>query len=311
LPYLHGMISAMIQSNGPCDARVVRSINGMSIGKTSEMTERGIVAAYLRLIKNAQNFVYIENQYFIEDKSDHAISSAIVDRILKAHEQKKPFRIVVVLPLLPDNGEISSSIVQTIMQLQQETIQRIFIALELHQINALQYINFYGLLNHDKLNGKLVTAQIYVHSKVMLADECAIIGSANINKRSLRGDRDSEISIVIHNKEFCSNLVKKLLFEHSGKQCTDDICQFMCVTLSEIAAINSHNYKMVFGNSVPGCARNVKSFMASIHNIIAGDEHNYLQRISGHVVEYPLGFIADNTRSRWYSSWNPMRRLVG
>jgi phospholipase D1/2 len=37
---------------------------------------------------------------------------------------------------------------------------------------------------------------IYVHSKLMIVDDCYVItGSANINQRSLDGDRDSELAI--------------------------------------------------------------------------------------------------------------------
>ena len=37
---------------------------------------------------------------------------------------------------------------------------------------------------------------IYVHSKLMVVDDAYVItGSANINQRSLDGDRDSELAI--------------------------------------------------------------------------------------------------------------------
>lgn len=46
---------------------------------------------------------------------------------------------------------------------------------------------------------------MYVHSKLLIADDdTVIIGSANINDRSLLGDRDSEIAVMvqdIHKKE--------------------------------------------------------------------------------------------------------------
>lgn len=46
--------------------------------------------------------------------------------------------------------------------------------------------------------GPLVTEQIYVHSKCMIVDDnVVIVGSANINDRSLMGDRDSEIAAMI------------------------------------------------------------------------------------------------------------------
>ena len=47
--------------------------------------------------------------------------------------------------------------------------------------------------------GVPVSELVYIHSKVMVVDdEWAIIGSANINDRSLVGNRDSEIAAVIH-----------------------------------------------------------------------------------------------------------------
>ena len=42
---------------------------------------------------------------------------------------------------------------------------------------------------------------IYIHSKVMIVDDKRmIIGSANINDRSMLGTRDSEIAILIEDK---------------------------------------------------------------------------------------------------------------
>jgi len=57
---------------------------------------------------------------------------------------------------------------------------------------------FFGLRNHGILNKQLVTEIIYVHSKMIIIDDrIAVIGSANINDRSLMGDRDSELAIVL------------------------------------------------------------------------------------------------------------------
>lgn len=62
----------------------------------------------------------------------------------------------------------------------------------LPNFNINNYIFFFGLRGHAVLNKKPVTEIIYVHSKLMIVDDKrAIIGSANINDRSLLGDRDS------------------------------------------------------------------------------------------------------------------------
>jgi len=40
-----------------------------------------------------------------------------------------------------------------------------------------------------------VTGPVYIHSKMMIVDDNkALIGSANINDRSLSGERDSEVA---------------------------------------------------------------------------------------------------------------------
>ena len=40
---------------------------------------------------------------------------------------------------------------------------------------------------------------VYVHSKLLVADDSvAIVGSANINQRSLAGSRDTELAVVMH-----------------------------------------------------------------------------------------------------------------
>ena len=65
-------------------------------------------------------------------------------------------------------------------------------------MNVHNYIRFFGLRNHALFNKKPVTEIIYIHSKLMIVDDKrAIIGSANINDRSLLGYRDSELAMVI------------------------------------------------------------------------------------------------------------------
>jgi phosphatidylserine/phosphatidylglycerophosphate/cardiolipin synthase-like enzyme len=63
----------------------------------------------------------------------------------------------------------------------------------------MEYLTILNLRNWTVLEkGAPVTEQIYVHSKLVIADDrCAVLGSANINDRSLLGDRDSEIAVLI------------------------------------------------------------------------------------------------------------------
>ncbi|KAL4787967.1 hypothetical protein BJX76DRAFT_250369 [Aspergillus varians] len=77
-----------------------------------------------------------------------------------------------------------------------------------------------------------VTEELYVHSKVMIADDRVVIcGSANINDRSQLGDHDSEIAVVIEDRtpvpskmngqpwaasRFASSLRRHLFRKHLG-----------------------------------------------------------------------------------------------
>jgi phospholipase D1/2 len=61
-----------------------------------------------------------------------------------------------------------------------------------------KYVTILNLRNWAKLTSGVVTEQIYVHSKLMIVDDrFALLGSANINDRSLLGDRDSELAVLV------------------------------------------------------------------------------------------------------------------
>ena len=64
-------------------------------------------------------------------------------------------------------------------------------------INPSDYLAVFGLRTHALINNTPVTEMIYVHSKIMIVDDhFALIGSANINDRSLIGYRDSELAVL-------------------------------------------------------------------------------------------------------------------
>jgi phospholipase D1/2 len=65
-----------------------------------------------------------------------------------------------------------------------------------------RFLTLLNLRNYDVLGGRPVTEQIYVHSKLLIADDrVAVLGSANINDRSQLGNRDSELAIIVRDDE--------------------------------------------------------------------------------------------------------------
>jgi phospholipase D1/2 len=85
--------------------QICRSISRWSHG-TAE-TEHSIANAYIEIISAAKHFVYMENQFFITATDPNQkpilnmIGRAIVDRIIRAHNDAERFRIVVVIPAVP------------------------------------------------------------------------------------------------------------------------------------------------------------------------------------------------------------------
>lgn len=193
---------------------------------TSLSEERSSIhEAYCSLIEKAEYFVYIENQFFISGlEGDETITNrvlqALYSRIMRAYKEHRVFRVIIVLPLLPgfqggvDDGGAAS--VRAIMHWQYRSICRGKNSLlerlssELGERTVEDFITFYGLRSHGKLHesGALATSQIYVHSKIMIVDDWSVlIGSANINDRSLLGSRDSELGVVLEDNQFIRSVM--------------------------------------------------------------------------------------------------------
>uniref|UniRef100_A0A9L0T1L2 Phospholipase n=1 Tax=Equus caballus TaxID=9796 RepID=A0A9L0T1L2_HORSE len=177
--------------------------------------EESIHTAYVHVIENSKHYIYIENQFFISCADDkvvfNKIGDAIAQRILKAHREGQRYRVYVVIPLLPGfEGDISTgggNALQAIMHFNYRTMCRGENSI-LGQLKAelgnqwINYISFCGLRTHAELEGNLVTELIYVHSKLLIADDnTVIIGSANINDRSMLGKRDSEMAVIVQDTE--------------------------------------------------------------------------------------------------------------
>jgi phospholipase D1/2 len=70
-------------------------------------------------------------------------------------------------------------------------------------VKISNYISFFALRNYGIIGEGYQTEQVYVHAKMLIVDDrTVIIGSANINDRSFRGNRDSEIAAYIEHQDF-------------------------------------------------------------------------------------------------------------
>ncbi|MGW8393940.1 phospholipase D-like domain-containing protein [Pseudoduganella sp. HUAS MS19] len=102
-----------------------------------------------------------------------------------------------------------------------------------------QYVTLMNLRNWAKLGNRYVTEQIYVHSKLMIVDDrFAIMGSANINDRSLLGDRDSELAILVADED-------STRCDINGDGCPQPVRTFA-------HELRKNVWKKIFGVGIPG-----------------------------------------------------------
>lgn len=116
----------------PVRCQVIRSIcewsggNGNNSGGGSDSNsssggcENSIHAAYLHLIENAEHFIYIENQYFISSLGgggiENRVAEAIYNRIARAIMHQEVFRVIVILPTIPDGIYEENAAIRYIMK---------------------------------------------------------------------------------------------------------------------------------------------------------------------------------------------------
>ncbi|XP_022618041.1 phospholipase D2-like [Seriola dumerili] len=209
-------LSFTVPGSKKAKVQVLRSADRWSTGTC----ENSILNAYIHTIENSEHYIYIENQFFIscaDGKTVHnGIGDAIVKRILRAHREQKKYRVFVVIPLLPGfEGDISSgggNAIQAILHFTYRTMCRgehsILSRLSEVEDKWTEYITLCGLRTHSQLSQSLITELIYVHSKTLIADDrCYIIGSANINDRSMLGNRDSELAVYVEDEERVSSIM--------------------------------------------------------------------------------------------------------
>ncbi|XVF79954.1 hypothetical protein PTKIN_Ptkin15bG0031700 [Pterospermum kingtungense] len=230
----HVQIFRSIDSNSvkgfPKDPKDATSKN-LVCGK-NVLIDMSIHTAYVKAIRAAQHFIYIENQYFIGSSynwnsykdlgANNLIPMEIALKIASKIKANERFAAYIVVPMWPE-GVPTGSATQRIlfwqhktMQMMYETIYRALVEAGLEDAYSPQdFLNFFCLGNREVDGGensgvesptaantpqsfsrKSRRFMIYVHSKGMIVDdEYVILGSANINQRSMEGTRDTEIAM--------------------------------------------------------------------------------------------------------------------
>uniref|UniRef100_A0A8C4ET97 Phospholipase n=1 Tax=Dicentrarchus labrax TaxID=13489 RepID=A0A8C4ET97_DICLA len=316
----------------PAKVQILRSASDWSAG--IKYHEESIHNAYVHVIENSQHFIYIENQFFISCADNrhvfNKIGDAIAERIIRAHREGKRYRVYVVTPLLPGfEGDINTgggSAIQAVMHFNYRTMNRgdHSIISQLRKEMGehwMNYISIAGLRTHAELEGKLVTELIYVHSKMLIADDnTVIIGSANINDRSMLGKRDSEVAVIVEDSEMVAAVMdgqpyqagkyalqlrlecfKTILGAHTDLSIdvSDPISdQFYKEVWMATCARNATIYQKVFRCLPSSDVRNIlelEGFLAKqgLDKEDPARAHEELKKIRGFLVQFPLQFLCE------------------
>lgn len=148
---------------GSLHAQLVRSSADWSSGI---LTEQSIQNAYCQVIRGAQHFVYIENQFFITATGENQapvhnqIGAAIADACIRAGKEGRKFRVIIVIPAIPgfagDLRDNAAAGTRAIMDYQYKSINRgpesIFGKIRAAGVDPEQHVFVFNLRSYDRIN---------------------------------------------------------------------------------------------------------------------------------------------------------------
>ncbi|KAI0131779.1 hypothetical protein BJ170DRAFT_611347 [Xylariales sp. AK1849] len=152
-----------LDNRGSVHAQIIRSSADWSSGI---LRDHSIQNAYCEIIRNAQHYVYIENQFFITSTGDqqspvhNIIGRSIVDACVRAGKEGRKFRVIIVIPAIPgfagDLRDDAATGTRAIMDYQFKSICRgehsIFEQIRKEGVDPTQHIFVFNLRSYDRLN---------------------------------------------------------------------------------------------------------------------------------------------------------------
>jgi phosphatidylserine/phosphatidylglycerophosphate/cardiolipin synthase-like enzyme len=147
-----------------------------------------IMESYLRAIRAAQRFIYLENQFLWSPE----VVDALLDKVRNPPSPR--FRIVILLPANANNGQDDTKGQLAVLVDADETHER-----------------FLGVTIRSRSGGR--DDPLYVHAKVGIVDDRWLtVGSANLNSHSLLND--TEMNIVTDDADLARTTRERLWAEH-------------------------------------------------------------------------------------------------
>jgi phosphatidylserine/phosphatidylglycerophosphate/cardiolipin synthase-like enzyme len=158
-----------------------------------------VLEAYLRALRSAQRFIYLENQFLWSPEIVHVL----VDKL--RNPPSEDFRLVLVLPARPNDGA-------------DDTRGQLGVLADADDGND----RFLAATLHTRTGD--LTGPMYVHAKVGIVDDRWLtVGSANLNEHSLFND--SEMNVVTCDAALARDTRLRLWSEHLAQDADGEPCR--------------------------------------------------------------------------------------
>jgi phosphatidylserine/phosphatidylglycerophosphate/cardiolipin synthase-like enzyme len=196
-----------------------------------------ILEAYLRALRSAQSFIYLENQFLWSPE----VVQVLVEKL--RDPPSDDFRLVVVLPARPNDGADDTRGQLGVLAEADDGGDR-FLAATLHARTG------------D------VTGPLYVHAKVGIVDDVWMtIGSANLNEHSLFND--SEMNVVTCDAALARETRLRLWSEHLDRPVDGPVAQLV----DELWRPNSFDCTGRL-RALPGVSRRVAALRGPLQSLV-------------------------------------------
>ncbi|PSS05276.1 phospholipase D p1 [Coniella lustricola] len=198
-----------LENRGTVHAQIIRSSADWSSGI---LQDHSIQNAYSDIIRKAEHFVYIENQFFITATGDqqapiiNTIGRAIVEAVVRAGKEGRKFRVIIMIPAIPGfAGDLrlpAATGTRAIMDYQYRSILRgehsIFEQVRKEGVDPTQHIFVFNLRSYDRINKTIAISKQEEQSglkyqDVQRAEAEEIMGSGIYGSTDVEGGKDKHM----------------------------------------------------------------------------------------------------------------------
>jgi phosphatidylserine/phosphatidylglycerophosphate/cardiolipin synthase-like enzyme len=197
-----------------------------------------ILESYVRALRAAERFVYIESQFLWSPELIELLSA-------KLREPRPDFRIVVLLPADPNNGrdDTRGQLGVLVNAAKEGGDENRFLACALFQPRG---------------------TAVYVHSKAAIVDDVWLtVGSANLNEHSLFND--TEVNAVVRFESLVRDARLRLCSEHLEPDAEGDPCRVIDELWRPRAAEGSPERKL---RLLRGVSRRTQALWGPINGLV-------------------------------------------